>query len=148
MVTQDRISLELKNSLSELDALVEELRPFAQRLGLTETCCHEINAVLEELFTNIVSYGYTDSAEHLISIRVTVSLEDRTLTILMEDDGVPFNPLDAEGLDPECPLEKREPGGLGIHLTMAFVDNMVYRRQGGRNVLTLTKSLTESGSPE
>lgn len=141
-MTKGNILFELKNSLSELDTLDQKFRQFAKRLGLTEKCYHEINLVLEELFTNIISYGYTDTAEHLI--KIAISHESGTLVILIEDDGVPFNPLDAEDLDLECPLEKRKTGGLGIHLTKTLVDDMVHRRCGNRNILTLRKHLTES----
>jgi anti-sigma regulatory factor (Ser/Thr protein kinase) len=141
MMTKGNILFELKNSLSELDTLDQKLRQFVKRLGLTEKCYHEINLVLEELFTNIISYGYTDTAEHLI--KIAISHESGTLVILIEDDGVPFNPLDAKDLDLECPLEKRRTGGLGIHLTKTLVDDMVHRRCGNRNILTLKKRLAE-----
>jgi len=98
-MTKGKISFELKNSLSELDTLEQKLRQFANQLGLTEKCYHEINLVLEELFTNIISYGYTDSAEHLITI--AISHENGTLVMMIEDDGVPFNPIDAEEVNLE-----------------------------------------------
>jgi len=144
-MTKGNISFELKNSLSELDTLDQKLRQFTKPLGLTEKCYNEINLVLEELFTNIISYGYTDSAEHLINF--AISHENGTLVIIIEDDGVPFNPIDAEEVDCEIPLEKRKPGGFGIHLTKAYVDDMVHWRFGNRNILTLKKHLTESCSP-
>ena len=140
-MTKGKISFELKNRLSELDTLEQKLRQFAKQLGLTEKCYHEINLIFEELFTNIISYGYTDSAEHLINI--AISHENGTLVMIIEDDGVPFNPIDAKEVDSECPLEKKKPGGFGIHLTKAFVDDMVHWRFGNRNILTLKKHLTE-----
>jgi anti-sigma regulatory factor (Ser/Thr protein kinase) len=39
-------------------------------------------------------------------------------------------------------LEDVIPGGQGIHLMRQFTDEMHYRREGDRNVLTLVRVLT------
>jgi sigma-B regulation protein RsbU (phosphoserine phosphatase) len=45
---------------------------------------------------------------------------------------------------PAAPLRIEDviPGGQGIHLMRQFTDEMHYRREGGRNVLTLVRVLT------
>jgi len=144
MMTTEKISFELENHLSELDALEKRLRRFSKRLGLTEKCYHEINLVLEELFTNIVSYGYMDHAQHLI--KITISHDRGTLVMVVEDDGVPFDPVEASSQDLECPLEKRKTGGVGIHLIKTLVDEVGYQRRENRNMLTLKKLATERDS--
>ena len=37
-------------------------------------------------------------------------------------------------------MEERARGGLGIHLVRKTMDAVAYRRENGRNVVTLTKS--------
>ena len=135
-----RISFELKNDLSELDTLEEKVDQFCDRLGLTNKRICEINLALEELFTNIVSYGYSDTEEH--RIRFTLSYHNSTITMKIEDDGMPFNPIEAIEPDIQCPLEDRKIGGLGIHLTKKIMDEMTHRRSGDKNVLILKKTLT------
>ena len=39
-----------------------------------------------------------------------------------------------------APMEERARGGLGIYLVRKTMDAVAYRREDGRNVVTLTKS--------
>ena len=139
---EDRVSLELKNSLSELSTLGSSLEQFGEALGLSSKVLFEISLSIEELFSNIVSYGYTDDAVHWI--KFAISHEDGMLIIRLEDDGIPFDPLKAEEPDCECPIEERKIGNLGIHLTKKFMDDMVYERKGNRNILTVKKKISGS----
>ena len=141
-MTADRVSLELKNSLSELGTLGSSLEEFGEALGLSSKILFEISLSIEELFSNIVSYGYTDDAVHWI--KLTISHEDEMLIIRLEDDGIPFDPLKAEEPDCECPIEERKIGNLGIHLTKKFMDDMIYERKGNRNILTVKKKITNT----
>ena len=134
-----QITFELKNRFSELDALEEKLDQFCSQLGLTNKCLCEINLALEELFTNIISYGYDDEAEHWV--KFTLSYQNGTIRMEIEDDGIPFNPIQAKEPDIKCALEERKIGGLGIHLTKKIIDEMVHRRNGDKNVLILKKEL-------
>ena len=102
----DSVSLELKNSLSELSTLGSSLEQFGEALGISSKILFEISLSIEELFSNIVSYGYTDDAVHWI--KLTISYEDQMLVIRLEDDGIPFNPLRAEEPDCECPIERKK----------------------------------------
>ena len=83
-----QITFELKNCFSELDTLGEKLDQFCCQLGLTNRCLCEINLALEELFTNIISYGYDDEAEHWV--KFTLSYQNGTIRMEVEDDGIPF----------------------------------------------------------
>ena len=61
------------------------------------------------------------------------------MTIVVEDDGKPFNPLDAPPPNLDLPIDERPIGGLGIFLMKSLTSAMDYRREGDRNTLTLTK---------
>ena len=56
------------------------------------------------------------------------------------DDGRAFDPLQTPELDMSAPMEERARGGLGIYLVRKTMDAVAYRREDGRNVVTLTKS--------
>lgn len=141
MVNLD-VTFELKNNLSELDTLEEKLDEFCSQLGLTNKCLCEINLALEELFTNIISYGYNDEAEHWI--KFSLSFKGGIIRMEIEDDGIPFNPIEAKEPDIRCALEERKIGGLGIHLTKKIMDEMIHRRSGDKNVLILKKELPDN----
>ena len=49
----------------------------------------------------------------------------------VEDDGRPFNPLEAAPPDVNSPVEDRPIGGLGIYLVRRVMDDLEYRRQRG-----------------
>jgi anti-sigma regulatory factor (Ser/Thr protein kinase) len=133
------LKLKLKNDLDEIDRLFEIIRSFGEAHGLGRKQAFQLNLVIEELFTNIVSYAYRDNKEHWIHIKVSCS--DGRLTVCLEDDGIPFNPATARAPDLAGAIEERQIGGLGIHLCKELMNNMQYRRTNNRNILTLTKTL-------
>jgi len=56
------------------------------------------------------------------------------------DNGHPFDPTAAPEPDLSLPLERRRPGGLGIHLMRSMMDRVHYRRSDGSNILRLEKA--------
>ncbi len=132
-----KYTFELKNGLSELEPLCQHLKKFGQVSGLSEACITDINICLDELFTNIVSYGFVDDLEHII--RFTIILDNNVLTLIIEDEGIPFNPLEKK--DPEIPADLIDVriGGLGIHIVRKLMDDISYQRQRGKNEFTMKK---------
>lgn len=135
----DRVSLELKNSLSELDALGRSLEQFGKTLGLAAKTLFQICLAMEELVSNIICYGYKDDAVHWI--KVAISHKNAILIIRVEDDGIPFDPLKAEEPDCKSPIDRRKIGNLGIHLARKVMDDIAYERCGNNNVITLKKNI-------
>ena len=50
---------------------------------------------------------------------------------------MPFNPLELPRPDTDSSLDDRAIGGLGIHFVRTLMNDMTYRREGGRNVTML-----------
>ena len=134
-------SFDLKNKLSELDKLCQHLEKFGQSMGLSQRFIFEINLALDELFTNIISYGFSDDDEH--DIKVSIIPQGEKIIISIEDDGVPFNPADAETPDLECTIENCKIGGLGIHIIKKLMDEVCYQRCDNKNILTMKKSIKD-----
>lgn len=141
-MAKNKISFKLKNKLSELDTLCQKLEEFGESIGLSPKFIFETNLALDELFTNIISYGYSDKKVHHIT--VTISLQDNELLFSIEDDGVPFNPTEAEEPDLGCTIEECKIGGLGIHLAKNLMDEVCYQRCKDKNILTLKKHIQDS----
>jgi anti-sigma regulatory factor (Ser/Thr protein kinase) len=133
------MELNLKNDLSELHRLSAAAEAFARANGMDETETYNLLLVLEEVITNIISYGYTDEAVH--GITVTITLENRELTLRITDDAREFNPLEKAMPDLNAPLDERPIGGLGIALFRSIMDSIEYRRVNDRNILTLKRTL-------
>lgn len=138
-MAKKKVSFKLKSNLSELDALCQKLEKFGQSMGLSQKCIFEANLALDELFTNIISYGFDDKTEH--TIRITIFLQNDELVFNIEDDGIPFNPTEAESPDLECTIEECRIGGLGIHLAKNLMDEVCYQRCNDKNILTLRKNI-------
>ncbi len=141
-MAKNTVSFKLKSNLSELDALCQKLEKFGQTMGLSKKCIFEANLALDELFTNIISYGFDDKNEH--TIKITISLQNDELVFNIEDDGIPFNPTEVETPDLECTIEECRIGGLGIHLAKNLMDEVCYQRCKDKNILTLKKNIRET----
>ena len=144
-MVKNKISFKLKSKLSELDTLCRHLERFGKALGLSPKCMFEANLALDELFTNIISYGFKDKKEH--TIEITIALKNNKLVFNIEDDGIPFNPTKADTPDLECTIEECKIGGLGIHLAKNLMDEVCYQRCKEKNILTLKKNI-EDAEPE
>ena len=94
---------------------------------------------MHEHLTNIINYGYDNTKPREIQIRLR--LGDRLLHLEVEDDARPFNPLERPPIDTTVPLDQKPLGGLGIHIIRRSMDQLEYRRDGGRNILTMRKRI-------
>ena len=139
----DLLEISLANDLRELATAAEEIDAFCARHGVPPATAYAVNLSVDELLTNTISYGYEDSEEHRIDL--LLRLNGDVLEVEIFDDGIPFEPTSAEIPDTDASIEDRQIGGLGIYLTRQMMDSFDYRRDGGRNIVTLTK---QTGTPE
>lgn len=128
----------LKNQASERQKVARALEQFSYDHKLPADVVRAADLALEEHLTNLMNYGFPDNQEHTIEVRFTLSSD---FIIEVEDDGLPFNPLEMPEVDTTVPLEQRPVGGLGIHLMRRFMDDLEYHRKGGKNVLRMQKRL-------
>jgi anti-sigma regulatory factor (Ser/Thr protein kinase) len=138
-MAKKQVSFKLRSTLSELDNLCQQVERFGKSNGLSSKCIFEANLALDELFTNIITYGFDDKKEHIIEI--TIALKNNTLLFNIEDDGIPFNPTEADAPDIECTIEDCKIGGLGIYLAKNLMDEVCYQRCNEKNILTLKKNI-------
>ena len=130
--------LSFTNDLAEISRLAEEIEAFGDQYGLSASDVYKVNLALDELLTNLISYGYADGERHLIRLRL--SLELGRLTAVLTDDAAAFDPLaDANPAVLDGSLEDRPVGGLGLHFVRTLMDEVSYQRIGPDNQLTLVK---------
>ena len=138
-------SFKLKSDISELKTLCQHLNHFGQIYGLSDSLISEINICLDELFTNIVLYGFEDDLEHIIRFRI--NFNDNALILNIEDNGIPFNPLIKKDSDLPADINKANIGGLGIHIVKKLMDDIWYERKRGKNRLTLKRFIHATNHP-
>ena len=93
---------------------------------------------LEEALANIAMHGEPGARE--VSVGASLAEEPGRLVLSIVDDGQPFDPVTS------ALPEGQEIGGNGLLLLRRYCSDLGYRREGGRNRLTMGFSLP-AGSP-
>ncbi|NOR39881.1 MAG: ATP-binding protein [Gammaproteobacteria bacterium] len=133
--------IELNSSLDEIATARVALRAFTETcvVGVGEAATQAAALVLDELLTNIISYGLKDSRHDPIILELDIV--DEKLQIRITDGGNPFNPFDKPDPNLDIPLEQSQPGGLGIYLVKKYMDEYSYEYRDEQNIVTLRKKL-------
>ena len=132
------LKLTIKNDSSELTDLYANVENFLAARSAPERAAYVVNLALEELVVNVIRYAYVDFDEHLIDIGL--SIVDQQFVLVIEDDGTPFDPLEAlsPSLNPQLDEDVDEDldfevGGLGLKLVLDMVHAMKYTRVEEKN---------------
>lgn len=119
-------------TLDSLGAIAEFVMGIAASAGLDKRTSHHLRLAVDEIATNIIVHGY-DEAGLQGALELCADIDDKTLSISIEDTGVAFDPRQAPIPDIDLPPEQRLIGGLGVYLAMRSVDEFLYKRVGDRN---------------
>ena len=122
-------------TLDSLGPIREYVRSAAHSAGLDDKVTYKLSLAVDEIATNIVVHGYEEAGRSGV-LDIQVETDSRSLTVIIEDDGVPFDPRESElpsSEDLNRSLETRPIGGLGVFLAFEGVDEFKYERSGGRN---------------
>jgi serine/threonine-protein kinase RsbW len=123
----------ITNELHDLQSLMNASTNFLEDHGVSSQAVYRINLALEEMITNIIKHGYDDYDGH--DIHVFLEVKDEQVIGLIQDDGHEFNPLLWEKKPQPASLPDRKIGSLGIHLVRDLLDQINYKREGGKNLL-------------
>lgn len=102
----------------------------------------QLDIALEELFVNVAHYAYPDATPDRpgeVRVSYTYRAEPPSITVEIEDEGIPFDPLSRPDAVTPTSIEDVPIGGLGILMAKRSVDEMRYERTDGTNVVTITK---------
>ena len=126
-----------RSDLAETVHLGRWLEAFARQAQLSPTLKSALDHALVESVTNVITHGCNDGGEHWVTVRFRATPNEARVEI--EDDGHAFDPRTVPPVDVTAPLETRDIGGLGVHMIRQLMDSVEYRREHGRNILTLIK---------
>lgn len=129
-------TLTLPGDLNALEPIGDLVVEYGHMAGLDHKAAYQLRLAVDEIATNIIIHGYQ---EHAVEgeISITASLDERALTIVLEDCSPKFDPMQRDIARVEADfsktLEERQIGGLGIYFAIKAVDDYRYEYQDGRN---------------
>lgn len=97
---------------------------------------YSLKVVGDEIFSNIVHYSGAKNAE------VLFRNETDRITLIFQDDGIAYNPMEADTPDITAGAEERAIGGLGLFMVRKMAEQVQYEYIGLKNQLTVTLSKT------
>ena len=135
-----QLDMLLENNLQEVARVIDRIELFCVEESISASQGLRFCLALDEIITNILSYGLAGRADGEITLFVEHS--NGALWAEIADNGPEFDPFAAETPVPSGSVEERNVGGLGITLIKAVMDQLEYRRDGGRNRLNIAMKLS------
>lgn len=126
-------------AMADLHALADFIGRACEDARVGEEAAFAVRLAVEEAFTNIMEHGYGGKGG---PVAVAVEADAQRVRVVLRDEAIAFDPVDAPAADLDAALEAREPGGLGWHLVRQVMDEVHHQPIAPRgNVLTLVKRL-------
>jgi len=131
-------SFQYRAHIQEIPRIRQDLEFLNKEWSITPSETRQILVIIEEIFSNIVRYAFTDTKEHQVDL--SLGLNDKQIEIGITDDGIAFNPMDYKLVPPADPVSSIE-GGMGLTLIRTFSNTIEYQRISGKNHLKITKNV-------
>ena len=127
-------SLKVSTKMENLGRLIESVSGCAKAQGFDQERISKIELATEEALVNIVRYAYPEGPG---DVEMICQVDRGRFIIEIIDSGIPFDVTAMPDPDVTAGIEERELGGLGIFLIRRMMDEVRYRREDNRNILTL-----------
>jgi len=131
-------------SPSAIRQVADLLDAFCADQDVPDDVAWRLRVAIDEIVANILAYGSTAGTPP--SIEILFCRTGDVVEITVSDDGSAFDPLARPAPDVTSPLAARKPGGLGIALVKALMDDVRYERTTV-NVLTIRKQIAPDSTP-
>lgn len=126
--------------MKELDHVQQFIAGQLKMVDCSQKAQFQIEIAVEEIFVNIVSYAYRPEIGKA-TIRCEVDKENLQIIIEFQDHGKQFDPLAKKDADISGEALLDREGGLGILMVKKSMDDINYRYENGKNILTIRKIL-------
>ena len=123
----------------------DDLKNILKSNQISDKIIEKFNLALEEIFMNVVLYGYKDKPGNII---LTLDLTPKQATLTIIDECKQFNPLAKPDPDITLSAEERPIGGLGILMVKKLMDSVHYTYQEKHNILMMSMYIDEDEKGE
>lgn len=137
-ITMKQITMEA--SVQNIPKIIEFMDNAMDEWNTNVKAKYRIDVAADEILVNISDYAYGSSRGE-VTVQLNLNEATRMLSIVFIDAGMPFDPLQKPDPDVTLPKKERKIGGLGIFIVKKIMDAVDYRREDGRNILTLQKRI-------
>ncbi|HNY73455.1 MAG TPA: ATP-binding protein [Syntrophales bacterium] len=134
-ITMSFFQIILPANINHLSDIIEDLSRWMEQQGVMRDRIVRVQLAVEEALVNVIRYAY-QGKEGEVELQGEIA-DDQRLVIKILDNGTPFDVCTVPHPDISCGIRDRKIGGLGIYLIHKMVDELCYRREGDRNVLTM-----------
>ena len=132
-----RLSLELESSLDALEEITEAVEAFGAEQDWSAELLFHVQLVLDELASNVINHGYGESGH---SFQIELESDAEAVRVELVDEARAYDPIEeTPAATINAGVAERRVGGLGVHIVKQLMDKMEYRREDGKNCLTLVK---------
>ena len=129
------LTITLPASLSNLEKLLSQVSGWLESSGIPRPQTAKIELALEEALVNVCRYAYRQGQGDVeIHCRIT---DGRACLIEIIDSGIPFDACAYPAPELTACIADRRVGGLGVYLMRNMADQMTYRRENEKNILSL-----------
>lgn len=144
MGNDNQVTLQIK-SIGENVSLVRMMAGgFLYAYDLTLDVLDEIKIALSEAVSNSMIHGYNNAENRIVT--VTMAVQNRNLTIQVQDDGVGIADI-AQAMEPAFST-REEHMGLGFVFMQTFMDDMeVLSAPGEGTTVIMHKKLPAAAQP-
>jgi anti-sigma regulatory factor (Ser/Thr protein kinase) len=133
-----------RRTFESLQGIFAFTADFFARHGVDPELLTTIDLTVEELFTNMVKYSPGGDAGVRMDMETIAGGVEVTLT---DYDVERFDVTKAPDVDVGMPIERRKPGGLGLHLIRRLVDSIEYAYAEESRQSRITFRKTQAGPP-
>ncbi|CAD5375094.1 HATPase_c domain-containing protein [Rubrivivax sp. A210] len=130
-----KLQLALAASAAGLSRGLPSVEAFLAERAVAAPARLRVAMLLEEAVMNVAMHGLAQPESH--ELQLSVGVHSDRVELVIEDDGVAFDPVTAALPTRPASLAEASPGGLGIRLMRRFASRLHYQRHDGRNRLTL-----------
>jgi anti-sigma regulatory factor (Ser/Thr protein kinase) len=128
------MTIVLPAKLENLEVWVKSVSDCAESQGFSPKRIREIELAAEEALVNVCNYAYP---ERTGDVEVICEIDGNRFIVEIIDSGIPFAITSLPDPDITADADQRKIGGLGAFLIRKMVDEVRYRRENNRNILTL-----------
>ncbi|MCH8567891.1 MAG: ATP-binding protein [Balneolales bacterium] len=127
-MANNTLSFELSSTIKELDKLGNIVDQIIQRFPIKSSSDSILMLVISEAVTNAIVHG--NKLNETKKVFLNCSLDNKTLTISIEDEGEGFNPDTVP--DPLAEENLLKPSGRGLYLVREATTEVFHNEKGNK----------------